>query len=102
MVIAIGTCSKHPRKLCGLRVRIRGTDRNEWPRAGEEGVIHAVNGHFVMPHDGIEELQCVHVDAMSSFTILFDDGWQTSGYPRHAIELLDQQPPRAIEVEIPI
>ena len=80
-MIPLGTCSKHPRKLTGRRVRVVAPDA---PHFGKTGVIDAVTGRFAYPHDGVGELECVHVDQYSSFAVLFGDT-RTSGYPPWAL-----------------
>lgn len=89
-MIALGTCSKFPTKLCGRRVRVLPCERRgDWPRPGETGMLYSVSGPFVLPHDGLEECECVHVATDSGFDVRFDDGQTWSGYPPHALELVE-------------
>jgi hypothetical protein len=84
-MIAIGTCSKFPRRLVGQRVRVV---HRESPRPGESGMLYGVSGLFALPHDGLGEGECVHVAEDSSFSVRFDDGDIWHGYRPWALELV--------------
>ena len=87
--ISAGSCTRHPIRMVGRRVRVLQTGRG-LPHEGEIGELVCVSGPLAPLHDGLRSSICVHVAEDSCFSVRFADGEEWTGYGPFDLEFANQ------------